>query len=66
MAQFLKFITTVTDDPKTWNKLDLAKMPLKDLYKKYGVGENVIDFLGHAVALEHTDAHIHEPALQSI
>jgi Rab GDP dissociation inhibitor len=66
MAGFLKFITTVTEDPKTWNKYDLANMPLKDLYKKYGIGEAVSDFLGHAVALEPTDAHLHEPALPAI
>lgn len=39
---------------------------MKDLYKKFGVGEAVIDFLGHAVALHHNDAYIVEPALPTI
>ena len=66
MAQFLKFVMNVTDDPKTWNKYDLASMPMKELYKKYGVGEATIDFVGHALALHHNDAYMEEPALPTV
>ena len=67
MAQFLKFVIDVkSDDPKTWNKLDLANMPMKDVYKKYGNGEAVIDFVGHSLALHHNDAYLVEPALPTI
>ena len=67
MAQFLQFALAVkADDPKTWNKLDLPNIPMKDVFKKFGNGEAVIDFVGHSVALHHNDAYLHEPALPTI
>lgn len=41
------------EDPKTWNNFDLNVVPMKDVYAKYGVSEQTIDFLGHAVALQY-------------
>jgi len=47
-----KFINGFNDeDQATWNKMDLANAPMKDVFAKYGVEEQTIDFLGHAVAL---------------
>jgi Rab GDP dissociation inhibitor len=67
MAQFLQFVLAVkSDDSKTWNKLDLANIPMKDVFKKYGNGEAVVDFVGHSLALHHNDAYLHEPALPTI
>ena len=66
MHGFLKFLMNVTDDPKTWNKYDLTTMSMKDLYKKYGLSEATVDFLGHSIALHHNDAYLVEPALPTI
>jgi len=54
------------EDKSTWNGMDLNKLPMKDVYAKYGVEENTIDFLGHAIALHHQDTYLYEPALETI
>ena len=47
-----KFINNCNfEDPKTWEKLDLKTAAMKDVFTKFGVEDNTIDFLGHAVAL---------------
>ena len=53
-------------DPKTWKDMDLPKIPMKDVFKKYKLEENTIDFLGHAVALYRNDTYLNEPAIESI
>jgi Rab GDP dissociation inhibitor len=39
------------EDKNTWNKMDITKLPMKDCFAKFGVEENTIDFMGHAIAL---------------
>ena len=41
------------NNPKSWNNMDLQKIPMKDVFKHYGIEESTIDFLGHAVALHY-------------
>ena len=33
--------------------MDLKKLPMKDIFKHYGLEESTIDFLGHAVAIHY-------------
>jgi len=33
--------------------MQLKEAPMSDVFTKYGVDENTIDFLGHAVALQY-------------
>ena len=42
-----------SEDTKTWADIDLKTAPMSDVFKKYGVEDNTIDFLGHAVALHY-------------
>ena len=53
-------------NPQTWNGLDLARMSMNDLYAKYGLAEDTIEFLGHSVALHTSDAYRVEPALPTV
>lgn len=53
-------------DPKTWKDIDIYKQPMKDVFKKYSLEENTIDFLGHAVALYSDDDYINKPAIESL
>ena len=46
------------DDPKTWENNDLSNMTMAQLFKKYSLEENTVDFLGHAVALHRDDSYI--------
>ena len=39
------------NDPNTWDGLDLNKVPISEVFKKFKLEENTIDFMGHAVAL---------------
>jgi len=39
---------------------------MKDVFAKFGVEANTIDFLGHAVALHYNDFYIHEPAIDTL
>lgn len=54
------------DDPKTWGKFDLGKHPMKDVYQHYGLEDNSVDFLGHAIALHTSDTYLYEPAIDTM
>jgi Rab GDP dissociation inhibitor len=62
-----KFIQNVNpENPMTWGDIDLKKAPMKDVFKKYGLEDSTIDFMGHAVALHHQDTYLFEPAMDTI
>jgi Rab GDP dissociation inhibitor len=62
-----KFIENVDmKDPSTWKGFDLNKDPMKEVFKKFKLEENTIDFLGHAVALHFQDNYLFEPAKDTI
>ena len=54
------------EDPKTWDGNDLRNMTMAALFKKFGLEENTVDFLGHAVALHRDDAYIQQPCFETI
>jgi Rab GDP dissociation inhibitor len=67
VVDLYRFIENVkADDPKTWKGMDLRTAPMKDVFAKYNLEENTIDFLGHAVALHWQDTYLYEPALDTI
>ncbi|WZZ17979.1 hypothetical protein YC2023_111068 [Brassica napus] len=65
-----KFFGYVQDydekDPKTHNGMDLTKLTTKELIAKFGLDDNTIDFIGHAIALHTNDEHLHQPALDTV
>lgn len=50
----------------TWDGIDLKSAPMKDVFKKHNLEDSTIDFMGHAVALHHSDTYLFEPALDTI
>mmetsp|Transcript_9891 Transcript_9891/g.16631 ORF Transcript_9891/g.16631 Transcript_9891/m.16631 type:complete len:329 (+) Transcript_9891:17-1003(+) len=54
------------NDPKTWKGIDIKTAPMKDVFEKYGLESNTIDFMGHAVALQYQDNYLFEPAIDTI
>jgi Rab GDP dissociation inhibitor len=54
------------DDPRTHEGLDLNRVTTKELFAKYGVDENTIDFIGHSLALHRDDHYLGEPALETV
>ena len=64
---FYKFIAKVDpNNPMTWDGLDLKEAPMSEVFKKFGLEENTIDFMGHAVALHYSDTYLYEPAMDTI
>jgi len=54
------------ENPKTWKDIDIKKQPMADVFKKYNLGDNTIDFLGHAVALYRDDSYLSRPAIETL
>lgn len=48
---------------------DYFKIPLLFLFtcdRKYGLDDNTVDFIGHAIALHRDDRYLNEPALDTV
>lgn len=61
---FLQWVIDVkADDPKTWDKCDLNKMTMKEVFSYWKCDENTVDFCGHAVALFQSDDYLNDPSL---
>ncbi|GJN12221.1 hypothetical protein PR202_ga30479 [Eleusine coracana subsp. coracana] len=64
-----KFFLYVQDykenDPSTHKGYDLTRITSKELISKYGLDDNTIDFIGHAVALHKDDSYLAEPAIDT-
>jgi len=52
--------------PETWKGIDINKQPMRDIFKKYKLEDNTIDFLGHAVALFNADDYLNQPAAEAL
>lgn len=54
--KFLVFVANFDEnDPKTTEGVDPNKTTMREVYKKFDLGQDVIDFTGHAIALYRTD-----------
>ncbi|KAG6384377.1 hypothetical protein SASPL_131467 [Salvia splendens] len=53
-------------DPNTHQGMDLTRVTTRQLFAKYGIDENTVDFIGHAVALHRDDYYLDEPALDTV
>ncbi|XP_022971898.1 guanosine nucleotide diphosphate dissociation inhibitor At5g09550-like [Cucurbita maxima] len=65
-----KFFIYVQDydekDPKSHEGLDLTKVTARELITKYGLEDDTIDFIGHALALHFDDSYLDGPALDFV
>ncbi|KAL8092676.1 guanosine nucleotide diphosphate dissociation inhibitor At5g09550-like [Apium graveolens] len=65
-----KFFIYVQDyedeDPKSHEGLDLNSITARDLIAKYGLEDNTIDFIGHALALFNDDKYLDQPAMDFV
>ena len=54
--KFLGFVSNFDqNDPKTLDGVDPNKTTMREVYKKFDLGQDVIDFTGHSLALYRTD-----------
>ncbi|KAF3793977.1 Guanosine nucleotide diphosphate dissociation inhibitor [Nymphaea thermarum] len=65
-----KFFVYVQDyeenNPTTHDGLDLKTVTTKELIEKFGLDENTVDFIGHALALHRDDDYQNQPALDTV
>uniref|UniRef100_A0A3Q0SSQ0 Rab GDP dissociation inhibitor n=1 Tax=Amphilophus citrinellus TaxID=61819 RepID=A0A3Q0SSQ0_AMPCI len=65
--KFLVFVANFDEnDPKTFEGVDPKTTTMRDVYKKFDLGQDVIDFTGHALALYRTDDYLDVPCLETI
>jgi len=66
-GKYLEFVGDYElEDPKTHKGYDLTKMTNRALFKEYGLSDETIDFLGHAMALNTNDEYLDHPALETV
>lgn len=57
--KFLGFVANMdVNDPKTLDGVDPQKTTMRELYSKFSLGPDVVDFTGHALALYGTDESV--------
>ncbi|KAJ1985478.1 Rab GDP dissociation inhibitor alpha [Dimargaris cristalligena] len=66
LKKFLEFIQNwKDDDASTHNGVDLDRMQMIEVFKKFGLETGTQDFLGHAMALYTDDEFLHRPARET-
>ncbi|KAL6041147.1 Rab GDP dissociation inhibitor alpha [Balamuthia mandrillaris] len=54
------------EDSKTHQGMDLNTMKMADVFAKFGLNEDTVDFIGHALALHRDDEYLQQPARPTI
>ncbi|XP_034721247.1 rab GDP dissociation inhibitor beta [Etheostoma cragini] len=64
---FLQFISNFDEsNPKTMEGVDPQQSTMRDIFKKFNLGQDVIDFTGHSLALYRTDEYLDQPCIETI
>jgi len=53
-------------NPQTWQGYDLSRMTMRELYAKFSLADDTIEFLGHSVALHVNDSYMDQTALATV
>ncbi|KAF9602431.1 hypothetical protein IFM89_027560 [Coptis chinensis] len=65
-----KFFIYVQDykesEPQTHEGMDRTRVTTRQLIAKYGLDDNTVDFIGHALALHRDDRYLDEPSLDTV
>uniref|UniRef100_A0A8C0HDY6 Rab GDP dissociation inhibitor n=1 Tax=Chelonoidis abingdonii TaxID=106734 RepID=A0A8C0HDY6_CHEAB len=65
--KFLVFVANFDEnEPQTLEGVDPHGTPMRDVYERFDLGQDVIDFTGHGLALYHTDDYLDQPCLETI
>jgi Rab GDP dissociation inhibitor len=63
LKSFFQFIQQYDfNNPATHQGLDLNKVTMTDVYKKFGLDQGVADFIGHSLALHLDESYLTQPA----
>ncbi|KAL7988225.1 hypothetical protein Chor_007144 [Crotalus horridus] len=65
--KFLVFVANFDEnDSKTLEGVDPHVTTMREVYRRFDLGQDVIDFTGHALALYRTDDYLDQPCLETI
>uniref|UniRef100_A0A3B3Y9R3 Rab GDP dissociation inhibitor n=2 Tax=Poecilia TaxID=8080 RepID=A0A3B3Y9R3_9TELE len=65
--KFLVFVANFDEnDPKTMEGVDPKKTTMRAIFQKFSLGQEVIDFTGHSLALYRTDEYLDQPCMDTI
>uniref|UniRef100_A0A3Q4HWL1 Rab GDP dissociation inhibitor n=1 Tax=Neolamprologus brichardi TaxID=32507 RepID=A0A3Q4HWL1_NEOBR len=65
--KFLVFVANFDEnDPKTMEGVDPKKTTMREIYKKFDLGQEVMDFTGHSLALYRTDDYLDQPCMEAV
>ncbi|XP_046730672.1 rab GDP dissociation inhibitor beta [Silurus meridionalis] len=53
-------------DPRTHQDMDPHRATMRDVFRHFDLGLDVVEFVGHALALYSTDDYLDQPCLQTI
>merc|ERR1712070_1019695 len=53
-------------DKKTWDGVDVTRVSMEDLFKKFALEPNTCDFIGHSVALHRDEDYRARPAFETM
>ncbi|XP_062842207.1 rab GDP dissociation inhibitor alpha [Trichomycterus rosablanca] len=53
-------------DPRTYQDMDPHRTTVRDVFRHFDLGADVVEFIGHALALHGTDDYLDQPCLQTI
>lgn len=66
-GKFLVYVVNFDEkDPRTFEGVDPKKTSMRDVYKKFDLGQDVIDFTGHSLALYRTGGYLDQPCCETI
>lgn len=54
------------EDSKTYQGYNLRTMTMMNLFKEFGLSDDTIDFIGHAIANHLNDSYLNAPALDTV
>ncbi|KAA8497848.1 Rab GDP dissociation inhibitor alpha [Porphyridium purpureum] len=54
------------EDESTWQKRDIRKVTMGEIYKYFGLQKDTIEFIGHSLALWRDESYIEQPALETV
>uniref|UniRef100_A0A8C1YXJ4 Rab GDP dissociation inhibitor n=1 Tax=Cyprinus carpio TaxID=7962 RepID=A0A8C1YXJ4_CYPCA len=65
--KFMSFIMNFEEnDPRTYQDMDPHRTTMRDVFRHFDLGDDVMEFTGHALALHISDDYLEQPCLMTI
>ncbi|XP_056303819.1 rab GDP dissociation inhibitor beta [Danio aesculapii] len=65
--KFLSFVLNFDEsDPRTHHDMDPRRTSMREVFRHFDLGDDVVEFTGHALALHATDEYLDQPCLLTI